>query len=472
MTAVLIVFQMAVSKYTAASRNTALAVGLLSVFLSSAAVAQSLATQTVTNSLPDPITPELYHPIDENRALLGQKLFYDPLISGNRNISCATCHHPDFASADGLALGIGEGGTGTGKNRTVGSGEDLIRRRVPRNSPALFNLGAREFTSLFHDGRLEIDRKDPSGFDTPADEDTPTGLTTILSAQALFPLTSEIEMAGQGTENDIGRALEDIYGNPWKDVWAKVEHRLQQSKNYLPLFQTAYPEIRTPKDITIVHYANAVGDFINAEWRSSQSPFDRYLAGTQDALTSEQKIGLDLFYGKANCASCHSGPFLTDQKFHAIAMPQIGPGRVPRLEAIRHDRGRSGATDLIEDSYKFRTPSLRNVALTAPYGHSGAFATLEGVVRHHLDPVASFEQFSLRSVDLPKHPRLSREDGYIMQDRRERRRIVNANVLKPVTLKDEEVDALVAFLESLTDKASASGRLGVPKSVPSGLPID
>lgn len=460
------------SRRTNVLQLVAFTASLVSLLFASATVTPALADQKPIANLPTPITDELYHPYDENRAQLGQKLFYDPLVSGNRNISCATCHHPDLASADGLPLGIGEGGSGIGKNRTVGSGPDLIRRRVPRNSPALFNLGALEFTSLFHDGRVEIDEKDPSGFDSPADEDTPTGLMSILAVQALFPLTSDVEMAGQGTENDIGQALEDIYGNPWKSVWAKVEQRLRQSEPYLPLFQNAYPEIRSAKDITIVHYANAVGDFVNAEWRSSQSPFDRYMAGEQQALTEQQQIGQDLFYGRANCASCHSGPFLTDQKFHAIAMPQIGPGRVARLEAIRHDRGRAGATNLIEDRYKFRTPSLRNVALTAPYGHSGAFATLEGVVRHHLDPVSSFEQFSLRSVALPQHPRLSNEDGFIMQDRRERRRILAANVLKPVSLEDEEVDALIAFLQALTDTRAAPGRLGIPVSVPSGLPID
>lgn len=425
-----------------------------------------------TAALPEPITQELYHPFDEAKAALGQLLFYDPLISGNRNISCATCHHPDLASADGLALGVGEGGTGLGAKRTVGEGSDIIRRRVPRNAPALFNLGAKEFTALFHDGRLAIDPLDPSGFHTPADEDTPHGLSGILAAQALFPLTSEVEMAGQGKENEIGQALEDIYGNPWLSVWAQVELRLQNNPAYALKFASVFNDIKGPKDITIVHYANAVGDFLNAEWRSANSPFDQYLSGTKTALTQEQRDGLELFYGKAGCASCHSGPFLTDQSFHAIAMPQIGPGKVARLEAIRHDRGRGGATNRIEDRYKFRTPSLRNVALTAPYGHSGAFKTLEAVVRHHLDPVKSFEAFSSRDITLPAHPKLSKEDAFIMQDRRERRRILKANVLKPQILNDTEVEALVSFLESLTDSQSAKGRLGKPDEVPSGLPID
>lgn len=422
--------------------------------------------------LPAPISEDLYHPFDEAKAALGRLLFYDPVISGNRNISCATCHHPDLASADGLALGVGEGGTGLGAERTVGEGSDLIRRRVPRNAPALFNLGAKEFTALFHDGRLELDPHDPSGFHTPADEDTPHGLSGVLAAQALFPLTSEVEMAGQGTENDIGQALEDIYGNPWLSVWAQVELRLQANPEYIQIFRTTFPEIENPKDISIVHYANAVGDFLNAEWRSFGSPFDQHLAGDKSALTTEQLAGLELFYGKANCSSCHSGPFLTDQQFHAIAMPQIGPGKVARLEAIRHDRGRGGATNLIEDRYKFRTPSLRNVALTAPYGHSGALRTLESAVRHHLDPIKSFERFSTRDVSLPEHPKLSKEDTFIMQDRRERRRILKANVLKPQLLEDREISALVAFLESLTDIKSTKGRLGQPSQVPSGLPLD
>lgn len=424
------------------------------------------------NDLPKPITEDLYHPFDEAKAALGRFLFYDPIISGNRNISCATCHHPDFASADGLALGVGEGGQGLGSKRTVGEGRDIIRRRVPRNAPALFNLGAKEFKALFHDGRLEVDPKDPSGFHTPADEDTPHGLSGILAAQALFPLTSEVEMAGQGVENEIGQALEDIYGNPWLSVWAQVELRLQGNETYVEHFRAAFPDIETAKDIRIVHFANAVGDFINSEWRSDNSPFDQYQAGKADALTDVQLEGLDLFYGKADCASCHFGSFFTDQDFHAIAMPQIGPGKVARLEAIRHDRGRGSATNRIEDRYKFRTPSLRNVALTAPYGHSGVYKTLEDVVRHHLDPVASFEQFSSRDINLPAHPKLSGEDSFIMQDRRERRRILKANTLQPKSLNDAELLALVAFLESLSEPDAVAGRLGRPNTVPSGLPVD
>ena len=316
-------------------RVSCLSAVLLGIGSVLAAISFASADEHSSALLPAPVTEDMFLPFDPDRALLGRMLFYDPVISGNRNISCATCHNPEAAGSDGLPLGIGEGGSGIGAKRTVGTGRNLIRRRVPRNSPALFNLGATQFTALFYDGRLEADSNDPSGFDTPADEDTPLGLNSILAAQALFPLTSQTEMAGQATENDIGRALEDIYGNPWNSVWAKVEDRLRSTDAYLPLFQAAYPDIKTARDISIVHYANAVGDFINAEWRSFQSPFDRFLAGQTSALSAQQQQGLELFYGAANCAACHGGPFLTDQQFYAIAMPQIGPGKVPRLQGPR-----------------------------------------------------------------------------------------------------------------------------------------
>ena len=87
---------------------------------------------------------------------LGKFLFFDKEFGGNRNISCATCHHPMAATGDGLSLPVGEGGAGLGMTRDTGTGEDQIHERVPRNAPHIFNLGAREFTRMFHDGRVEF----------------------------------------------------------------------------------------------------------------------------------------------------------------------------------------------------------------------------------------------------------------------------------------------------------------------------
>ncbi|MFK7744613.1 MAG: cytochrome c peroxidase, partial [Roseobacter sp.] len=99
--------------------------------------------------LPAPLTADDFIAFDHKQAAIGQMLFYDPILSGNKNIACAHCHHPDFGTGDGLSLGIGEGGQGLGPKRTPGQGEDRIAKRIPRNAPGLWNLGARELHTMF-----------------------------------------------------------------------------------------------------------------------------------------------------------------------------------------------------------------------------------------------------------------------------------------------------------------------------------
>ena len=148
------------------------------------------------NGRPDPLKVEL-----------GRLLFFDKLLSGNKNISCASCHHSLTDTGDGLSLPVGEGGRGLGMTRDTGSGLDSIHERVPRNAPPVFNLGAREFHRMFHDGRLEVDPSQPSGFiGIPLAMIFPEGLDNVLAAQAMFPVTSPTEMAGQGNENEISEA--------------------------------------------------------------------------------------------------------------------------------------------------------------------------------------------------------------------------------------------------------------------------
>ena len=129
-----------------------LSVALLTLWLSSWST-----IATAENALPTPLNNTDFRPLNLNAAKLGQQLFYDKVLSGNQNIACSTCHHHDLASADGLSLGVGEGGIGLGEKRTVGISKSRIKRRVPRNASALFNLGAKEFTHLFHDGRVSVD---------------------------------------------------------------------------------------------------------------------------------------------------------------------------------------------------------------------------------------------------------------------------------------------------------------------------
>jgi cytochrome c peroxidase len=174
---------------------------------------------------------------------------------------------------------------------------------------------------------------------------------------------------------------------------------------------------------------------------------------------------MKLFYGKAGCGTCHSGWFQTDHGFHAIAMPQIGPGKAARFENHARDEGRARVSGV--QPYAFHTPSLRNVTLTAPYGHDGAYATLKSVIHHHLDPVAALMSYDPSQAILPDLPGV--DDLRVMHEPEELQRIAAANELKPTTLSEAEIDEIIAFLGALEDRAE---RLGVPATVPSGLPVD
>jgi cytochrome c peroxidase len=419
-------------------------------------------------SLPPSLSDADFLPFDENKAALGRLLFYDPILSGNRNISCGTCHHHDLASADALPLGVGEGGEGIGRERSTGAGPTRIDRRVPRNAPALFNLGHRDISVLFHDGRLSISDLYQNGFNSPAEEYLPRGLKHIVAAQAAFPVTSETEMAGRPEENEIAGAS----NNRIDAVWPLLAERIRAIDGYERLFTAAYNDISGSADIDFVHIANAIGDFVISEWRSFDSPFDRYLGGAEDALNPQALAGMDVFFGKGKCAACHNGSLFTDQEFYALGLPQFGPGRTRRFDLLPRDVGRMGETDRVADAYRFRTPSLRNVTLTGPYGHNGAYADLESIIRHHLNPQQQFDDWRPDHVSLPVAENLAGADFAGLKDLRERQRVRGKIDIIPVSLDDREVVNLIAFVKALTGGQSVRGRLGRPDNVPSGLPVD
>ncbi len=425
-----------------------------------------LASAARAGDLPDPITDADYMSTTPEAVALGQLLFYDPLLSGSKTVSCATCHHPTLGTGDGLSLGIGDGGIGLGLERRVDA-DNRPEQRIPRNAPGLFNLGALEFTSMFHDGRLEADPTKPGGIRTPLGQEMVEGFSSVLSAQAMFPVLSQDEMAGHYGESDISKAVRTGQLTGPGGAWDLIAKRVEAVPDYREMFD----EVIGERAIDFTDISNVLAEFIAFEWRADESPFDAQLSGIEP-LSGPAADGMALFYGKAGCDTCHSGKFLTDQSFHAIAMPQIGPGKVERFESDTRDIGRLRVTGDPADAYRFRTPSLRNVALTGPYGHAGAYATLEGVVRHHLDPVASLHAYDFGRAVLPDLPEAEATDRVILSSEAELAAIAAANELAPVRLTDADVAALIAFLESLTDPSSRDGRLGVPEAVPSGLPVD
>ncbi len=410
----------------------------------------------------DQITLDDFVEADAAQARIGQLLFYDKLLSGNRNISCGTCHHHDLAGGDGLSLGVGEGGTGLGEERLAGD----IRKRIPRNAPSLWNLGHNSVDVLFHDGRLEVSDQFDNGFDSPAEEWLPQGLDNIVAAQSLFPLTAQFEMAGNPGENDIAGATHDRVDA----VWPLIAARVRSEPEYVQMFTQAFETVEEPLDITIVEIGNAMGAFITSEWRSFDSPYDAWLGG--QPLPASAERGRQLFFGEAGCVSCHSGPLFSDQSFHALGLPSFGPGRTRTFDKMPRDVGRMGETDLLSDAYRFRTPSLRNVALTAPYGHNGAYPTLVGMIRHHADPDASRAAWTPDMAALPDAPWFEGVDFAIQQDVREMARQAAVLDITPVALSTSEIVDIEAFLHALTGETALERPLGRPDAVPSGLPVD
>ena len=419
-------------------------------------------------NMPAPLTASDYHEFSDERAKIGQLLFYDKILSGNRNISCGTCHHPRFGGGDGLSLGIGEGGIGVGLERIPGFGDEKIKKRIPRNASALWNLGAKDFTVLFHDGRLSLSDDYNNNFNTPAEEWLPKGLETVLGTQALFPLTAQFEMAGNPKENEVAGAVHDRIDY----VWPILAKRVRTIPKYGAMFTDVFEDVATAEQVTIAHVGEALAAFIALEFESRDSAFDAFLAGDNDALTITQKEGMKLFYGKAECVSCHSGSLLTDQKFHALAIPPFGPGRTRRFDPYVRDVGRMGETDRLEDAYRFRTPSLRNVALTAPYGHNGAFPDLEGIIRHHLNPSISLKNWQRDKANLPNVPWLESIDFLVWDDRIEMKRYKEKIDINPIPLSEEEIGNLVSFMHALTGRSAEKLRFGIPNQVPSGLTVD
>lgn len=420
------------------------------------------ANLSLAADLPSPVTHSDFPDTEFSTILLGRDLFFDPLLSGNKNIACATCHHSSLGAADNVALSIGEGGVGLGQYRLPDPNTPPTAH-IPRNAPALFNLGAPEFTTMFHDGRVMRVSSARFGFKMPEGRRLERPVPSALAAQALLPILSHDEMAGTDGDNDIATAVAAGRILGLDGAWQMIATRIENTPDYRRRFS---PIIGADEPIHITDIATAIAAFVTYEFTTIDSPFDAYLRGRKTALTPPQKRGLDLFYGDANCAACHSGPYQTDHNFHAIGIPQIGPGKTDSA-----DTGRAAVTKDPEDRYRFRTPTLRNVALTAPYGHSGAYPTLADILRHHMDPLNSLVNYDptlamitdLATGDKIAPPQPGEE---------ERQRIAAAIELAPQTRTEQDIADLVAFLDSLTDPVAITGRLGAPGYVPSGLPVD
>ena len=156
-----------------------------------------------------------------------------------------------------------------------------------------------------------------------------------MAAQAIFRLLAEVEMAGGVDENEVAGARRRRADYGWREIGA----RLRATPGYEAPYLAAFPDATGLADLDIVDVGNALDDFMNAEWRATDSPFDAWLAGDDGALTGDRKRGLALFHGETGCARCHAGALQTDHGFHALALPPLGPGRTRAFDPIARRPG-------------------------------------------------------------------------------------------------------------------------------------
>ena len=278
----------------------------------------------------------------------------------------------------------------------------------------------------------------------------------------MFPVTSRDEMRGNRGEVDIfgnKNELAMLVDYKARPIWAGLMKRLLVIPGYVDLFHAAYPDLPTD-ELGFQHAANALAAYEIEVFTFEDASYDRYLQGDKTALSDEAKQGAVLFYGDAGCSSCHSTGLLTDQKFHNIAVPQIGDGK-GREEPFDLGRARETGNDC--DRYAFRTPPLRDVAITGPWMHDGAFTTLEAAIRHHLNPTASLQNYD------PSQLTTLMKDT--CQDQPETLAAIMKwysprNASEGVQLSDREMQYLLAFLDSLTAPSAVDLKHTIPDSVP------
>lgn len=362
--------------------------------------------------------PERTHSaVDKSLVPLGRRFFESKHLSLNGDVSCRDCHLDEFGSGDGIPLAVGIGGSGAGSARAMGDGAI-----IPRNTLPLWGRGGVGFDVFFWDGRVDFTSQEPvSPFGSDAPSSDPLITMVHLPAVEIREMLVEDAFIAEQKQETADSAAE---------VFKAIVERLKREEA-AAIGQLATSLGIETDEVSFVHVATALANFVRDAFRVKASPFHRYVF-EGEPISDEAKRGGLLFFGKGKCATCHSGPYFSDFGFHAVASIQLGFGK----NGFGIDYGRYNATHDPADLYRFRTPPLLNVAQTAPYGHSGSLATLEEAVIAHFDP--------LRLVDPAQMSPLDRHEFY--------KRMISAaqGIIRIGYLDDQEVAQVVAFLHTLS----------------------
>lgn len=360
---------------------------------------------------------QLFDDTDANLAQVGRTFFHSQNVSLNGRIACATCHLDEFSSTDGLANAIGIHGEGEGPVRAMSSG-----KIVPRNTLPLWARGARGFDVFFWDGKVDFSRDQT----TSQYGNVPPSPDALLTAVHLPPVEIR-EMLDD--DEDVSRYKQESASLAQK-LHRRIVRRLQETEN-AAMTELAVKLGKPVDGLTFHDVARSMAAFIRFEFRLHDTPFHDFVFG-QGSLTRDQLQGGIVFYGKGKCANCHTGPYFSDLRFHAVPVPQLGFGK----NGFGVDYGRFNVTFDPADLYRFRTPPLINATETAPYGHAGSLPTLRDTVVAHFDP--------LRHVETRTMEPLARHELF------RRMAAVGDEFMLVSHLTDAEVDQVTEFLATLT----------------------
>jgi cytochrome c peroxidase len=417
-----------------------------------------------TGKIESTLEQRLGRHLDDKRANLGRLLWFDTIGGLNNYNTCAGCHSPTngFGDTQSIAIGIDNNGI-VGPHRTGPRNQ----RRTPMAINAAF------FPTLMWNSRFASLSGDPfdnsDGFKFPAPENLSLSyLPQLLDAQAFIPPTERVEVAG--------------FTFPGDDfaIRAEVLNRLNHSEAYRKLFGEVFPEVQDGALINFDMLGKAIAEF-EFSLVFANAPIDEYARGQENALSTDQKRGALLFFGKAGCVECHrvsgqSNEMFSDFDQHVIGVPQIAPiagdptaGNVIfDGPGLNEDFGLEQVTGHDNERYEFRTSPLRNVGLQPAFFHNGSFTRLEDAIRHHLDVVASVNSYDPLAAGVasdlsgsmgPMSPVLARLDALLAC---------------PIQLTGEEFRQLVDFVRNgLLDPRARPDHLRklVPKFVPSGRPV-
>ena len=390
---------------------------IIELYGSKVPLIQPLATDF--NLIPN----DLNNPLTEAKVTLGKHLFHETELATNPNMdesmytySCASCHHAAAGFQSGLLQGIGEGGMGFG---LTGEGrfKNLLYPEAdldvqPIRTPTALNVAYQDV--MLWNGQFGA-----------------TGTNAGTEANWTSGTPKEVNNLGfEGVETQAIAGL-DVHR-------LLIDEDFIVNSEYKQMFDDAFPNVSVSERYSKLNAGLAIAAY-ERTLLPNQAPFQQWLNGNTSAMNEQETNGALLFFGVANCFSCHSGPALNGMDFHALGMNDLAGENIMTMVDDATKRGRGGFTGNPEDDYKFKTPQLYNLKDVIFFGHGGSIQTIEDVVKYKNNAVAENQNVPVNQL---------------------------STMFQPLNLSDAQIEAIAAFVENALYDSNLQRY--VPETLPSG----